>query len=271
MLVSSSRGTRRPVAAPRNRIRASLFSPSLEADQFGDHAVTFKVAEDQRERAAAFRLVYDAYVTAGLMRPNAFMLRVMAHHLLPTTATFVALRGPRVIGTVSLVGDGRLGLPMERVYGPEVERLRDPSTWLGEVSALASAPNAADLGFDVVIGLMRLMAQFAQRHGMEHLLVAVHPRHARLYRRAMGFQRLGEERAYPSVCNRPAIALHLDLSRLDQAPPENVALFFGEPIPQEELRFCPISAAERRYFATAAAYEENLTDAESCGAMLACA
>jgi hypothetical protein len=271
MFTSSLVATRQPIAAPKNRIRPSLFSPSLDLDHLDDERVIFKVAENQRERADAFRLVYEAYIAAGLMRPNAFQMRVMPHHLLPTTATFVALRGPRVIGTVSLVGDGRLGLPLERVYGQEVDDLRHPSTWLGEVSALANAPSAADSGFDVVIGLMRLMAQFARQHGMEHLLVAVHPRHARLYRRAMGFQTLGGERAYPSVCNRPAVALHLDLSRLDEAPAENVKLFFGEAIPAEEMRFCPISAAERRYFASAVAYEASATDAESPSAMLACA
>ena len=261
----------RAMAAPRNRIRAELFTPAAEAVPGNEQAVTFKVADCQRERASAFRLVYDAYVRAGLMRPNVFQMRVMPHHLLPTTATFVALRGARVMGTVTLVGDGRLGLPLERVYGPEVTELRHPNTWLGEVSALASSPAAADSHFDVVIGLMRLMAQFSQRHGLEHLLVAVHPRHARLYRRAMGFQPLGGERPYPLVCNHPAVALHLDLSRLDQAPADNVALFFGQPIADEDLRFCPISAAERRFFAPAAAYEANLADAVMCGAALACA
>jgi hypothetical protein len=260
------------VAAAKERIPASYFQPSLAAPwEPSDIAVAYKVADTKHERASAFRLVHDVYVKEGLMHRNPFRMRVMPHHLLPTTAVFVAQEAERVIATLSLVGDGRLGLPLEEVYGPEVDQLREPSTWLGEVSALASAPYAADFGFDVVIGLMRLMAQFAQRHGMEHLLVAVHPRHARLYRRTMGFQRLGDERAYPSVCNRPAVALHLDLSRLDQAPAENVALFFGERIPEEELRFCPISAAERHYFASVLACDVKLADAATPGAALACA
>jgi hypothetical protein len=267
----SHHARRRSGTVSTNRIRASVFCSYSEPESVGDEAVTFKIADSQFERISAFRLVYEAYVRAGLMRPNAFKLRVMPHHLLPTTATFVALRGERVIATVTLVGDGRLGLPLERVYGPEVDAMRQPDTWLGEVSALASAPTEADSKCDVVIGLMRLMAQFSRRHGLEHLLVAVHPRHARLYRRAMGFQPLGEERPYPSVCNRPAVALHLDLSRLDQAPPENVALFFGEDISDDRLRFCPISASERRHFAPAVVWQTNVTDAESPGAILACA
>jgi hypothetical protein len=205
------------------------------------------------------------------MRPNVFKMRVMPHHLLPTTAVFVALRGARVIATMTLVGDGRLGLPMERVFGREVAALRQPSTWLGEVSALASSPDKADSGVDVVTGLMRMMAQFSRRHGLDHLLVAVHPRHARFYQRTMGFRLLGGERPYPSMDNRPAVALDLDLSRLDGSPAESVTFFFGEPIAEEHLRFCPISAPERRHFAAAVAYEANVFDALSSFSVLACA
>jgi hypothetical protein len=235
-----------------------------------DSGVVYKVAEHHIERACAYRLVYDAYVQAGLMRPNVFQMRITPYSLLSTTAMFVALRGERVIATVSLVGDGQLGLPLERAYAEEVDRLRDQSVWLGEVSALACLPDESNPEFEVVIGLMRLMAQFSQRHGIDQLLVAVHPRHARFYRRAMGFQPLGPERPFPSVCNRPAVALHLDLSRLEQAPPENVALFFGEAIPDEQLRSPAISAAERRYFASAVAADADLTSVPP-SAMLACA
>ena len=270
MFTSSHPAKRRPLATPKNRIRGSLASPSAD-DCCYDNPVIFKIADNQSERAGAFRLVHETYVQAGLMRPNAFQMRVMPHHLLPTTATFVALTGSKVIGTLSLVGDGRLGLPLERVYGPEVDELRKPSTWLGEVSSLASVGATADLSFHVLIGLMRLMGQFSKRHGLEHLLVAVHPRHARFYRRAMSFRQLGGERPYPSVCNRPAVALHLNLSCLDEAPPDTLSVIFDEPFSDSDLRFSPISAEERRYFAPAAAHEANVIEAAAGGSDLACA
>jgi hypothetical protein len=262
-------GRSRLVATRPEGARFSGFAHVVEPEAPLPKGVVYKVADKPRERVGAFRLAYDAYVTSGLMRPNRFQLRVMPHHLLPTTATFVALREARVIATVSLVADGRLGLPLERVYPTEVNRLRAGSAWLGEVSALASSAAEAGSDFDVVVALMRLMAQFSQRQGLDHLLVAVHPRHARFYRRAMGFQPLGQERPYPAVCNRPAVALHLDLARLDSAPLESVALFFGEPIPDEQLRFCPISAAERRRFERAVA--NNVADGTSSGGMRASA
>jgi hypothetical protein len=257
-LFTSSRLRDRVRSAPgRNRIGASLFEPSLRMPEpLVEGGIVYKVANNHHERASAFQLVHNAYIDAGLMRTNALQMRVMPHHLLATTAVFVALDNDRVIATITLVGDGRLGLPMESVYAQEVSDLRRPSCWVGEVSALASAPAATGIaGLDVVVGLMRLMAQFSRRHGLEHLLVAVHPRHARFYRRCLGFKTLGGEKPYPSVCNRPAVALHLDLSRLEEDPPATYDLFFGESIAEEHLRFCPISAPERRYFSSAIDYE----------------
>ncbi|HEX5446566.1 MAG TPA: hypothetical protein VFW87_22295, partial [Pirellulales bacterium] len=71
-----------------------------------EDGVVYQVADQPWQRAEAFRLVYQAYVQAGLMRPHPAEMRVMPHYLLPTTATFVALRGARVVATVSMVGDG---------------------------------------------------------------------------------------------------------------------------------------------------------------------
>lgn len=250
---------RLPDSAKR-RFRASLFPPLAGAAAHNDGPITYKVADNQHERGSAFRLVHDVYVEEGLMHPNPLRMRVMPHHLLPTTAVFVALEEGRVVATISLVGDGRLGLPLEEVYGREVGRLRHPACWLGEVSALATSSLSATAGLEVVVGLMRLMAQFSRQHGLEHLLVAVHPRHARFYRRSMGFKPFGEQKPYPAVCNRPAVALHLDLSRVEEDPPASYALIFGESIADEHLRFCPISAVERRYFASAVACDASPAD-----------
>lgn len=232
--------------------------------------IVYKVADNPRERIEAFGLVYRAYVQSSLMRPGPSGMRVMPHHLLPTTAMFVAYRGSRIIATVSLVGDGRLGLPLECAYQREVDHLRQPSTWLGEVSALASLDQPHS-SVEVVMGLMRLMAQFSRRHGVEHLLVAVHPRHGRFYKRCLGFKTLGGEKAYPAVCNRPAVALHLDLSRLEDDPPPSYPFFFGKPIGEEHLRFCPISAQERRYLSQFVNADSDTMDVAEAMPVAACA
>ena len=213
--------------------------------------IRYKIAENQRERAAAFRLLHDAYVQAGLMLPNRCRMRVTPHHLLATSAVFVAVQGDRVISTVSLIGDGQLGLPMECAYREEVAQLRSPCRWLGEVSSLASDRRLSDRQLQLLGHLTRLMAQYAQRHGLEHLLAAVHPRHARFYQRFLGFQPLGGARPYPGARHRPSVPLLLDLPQLEQAQHPSYLAYFRDPIPDDELRYCTISGADRRFFSLA--------------------
>ena len=214
--------------------------------------IHYKLATNQRERAAAFRLCHDAYVRAGLMYPVRCRMRITPHHLLATSTVFIAVRGEQVISTVSLIGDGQLGLPMECAYREEVAELRSPSRWLGEVSSLASDRTQPYCQLHLLANLTRLMAQYAQRHGLEHLLAAVHPRHERFYQRCLGFERLGPVKPYPAVRHRPGVALLLDLPRLEHERHPSYVDYFREPIPDDQLRFCPISGAERRFFSLAA-------------------
>ncbi len=52
--------------------------------------VTIKIAENRDERSAAFRLVYHAYIRAGLIEPNPAGLRVTPYQLQPNCDIFIA-------------------------------------------------------------------------------------------------------------------------------------------------------------------------------------
>jgi len=210
--------------------------------------VTYQIAATREERAAAFRLVYKSYLRAGLGEPNPYEMRVTPYHLLPSTGVFVALLRREAIFTVSLVVDGRLGLPMESVYRRLVAARRERGLLVGEVSCLADRRSQFRRFFPVFLGLSRLMVQYARRQGLDELLVAVHPKHARFYQRFMSFEMIGEETAYPAVRNHPAVALSLDFARIDRERPENYHTFFGEPLPDEELQPRPITKAQCEYF-----------------------
>jgi hypothetical protein len=210
--------------------------------------IDYKIAATRDERVAAFRLVYKSYLRAGLGEPIAHEMRVTPYHLLPTTEVFVAVLRGEVISTVSLVADGELGLPMETVYGREVAVHRDRGLFVGEVSCLADRRGHFRSFFPVFLKLSRLMVQYARRQGLDELLVAVHPKHARFYRRFMDFELIGEETAYPAVRNRPAVALHLDFDRIDRERPANYDTFFGQPLPDELLEPQPITLADCDHF-----------------------
>jgi len=220
----------------------------------------YRIAAARWERRDAFRLVYEAYLRSGLARENRHRMWVTPYHLLPTTQTFVALLrnasvAGKVISTVSLVGDGQLGLPIESVFPEEValrrELARERGMRIAEVTSLADRRTHFRRFLPVFCELNRHMAQHARLHGIDQLLVAVHPRHARFYVRYLGFQACSEVRAYPSVRNHPAVALCLDFAHIDQFPPDCYDRFFGEQIDPAHLKPCEMSDSDRKFFARA--------------------
>ena len=223
---------------------------AFQAQETTTSDIFYKIATTQAEREAAFRLVYRSYYNAGLTDPNARALRVTPYHLLPTTELFVAVCRGEPILTMTLVTDGELGLPMEVVYGDEVEGLRAEQLRLAEVTCLADRREHFSRFFPVFLGLSRLILQYCRKQGLDRLMAAVHPRHARFYKRFLGFCPAGPQREYPTVRNNPAVALSLDLQRFEQDRPELHDTFFGQPIADVMLRPQPILADQRAYFET---------------------
>jgi hypothetical protein len=209
-----------------------------------DAGLTYRAAASMVEREQAFRLVYDAYLESGLVVANRPQMRILPHHLLSTTEMFVALDYEQVVSTVTLVRDGELGLPMEEIYPEQIAAQRLLGKHLGEVSCLASIAN---LNLRVCLELFRVMVQAARQRGIDALLVAIHPKHERFYRRYLAFEALGGRTGYPSVCNNPAVALLLDFQRIDIERPANWQRFFGEPLPPQTLRALPMSVADKRH------------------------
>lgn len=194
------------------------------------------LASTRREREAAFGLIYQAYVRAGLASANVHGKRVTPYQLLPTTTIFNAhlTHGPEaglVFSTVSLIGDGEMGLPLERVYPQLVAERRNAGIRLAEVSCLADRRHDFRRFFSVFCALNRWMIQFARAQRIDQVLVAVHPKHARFYTRNMGFEIVGDVTQYPTVGNRPAVALCFDFARNDRSPFPYYDHFFGTPIP----------------------------------------
>jgi hypothetical protein len=215
--------------------------------------VLFKVANVRSEREAAFRLVYDAYVRRGLMEPNEFGMRVTPHHLLMTTNVYVAVHAGQVISTMALICDDALGLPLETLYPTELAHRRLRNRYLAEVSCLASVDGYFDQRrmVDVFLCLLSLLIQSARALGVEQLVVAVHPRHARFYQRLMGCRQFGELKPYECVRGNPAVALEHDFARLDREPYPLYDRIYGVQFAHWELLHQPMSPEDREYFSAA--------------------
>ncbi len=185
--------------------------------------VTVKIADTEAEVLGAAAVVHDAYVARGLVEPHPSGHRVTAHAVMPTTYTLVAKIGDRVVGAISLVKDGPLGLPLEGVYREEVEQLRAAGARLAEVGSLAIAPEHRNKG--LVQLLYRYVFDVAVVRGVDRFVIAVHPRSETAYSVPLLFERFGAERTYPGL-NSGAKSLGLTVSLTDL--PERLREAFGE-------------------------------------------
>ncbi len=217
-------------------------------DQRPSKSVDYRIASARAEWEAAFKLIHSSYLRAGLSEPNAFGMRITPYHLLDTTDVLIAIYEGEPILTMTLVGDGDLGLPLESIYSDEVAIRRAMGRAVAEVSCLADRRLPVREFCPVFVGLSRLCAQYARFRGYDDLLIAVHPKHARLYRRLFGFEPIGPLRVYPAVRNRPAVALCLDLVRLPEAHPDGYRTLFGVPIPQKAMRRQTMPAQDIAFF-----------------------
>lgn len=182
--------------------------------------ITYKIAACREEREEAFRLVHDAYVTGGLIEGNAHQMRVTPWHLAPTTDVFIAVHEDEIIYTLTTISDDRQGVPMESLYPEEVDALRAAGVYFGEISCLASRRDhfPPRKMVNVFVQLLGLAFQYARYNDLQQILIAVHPRHARSYQRAFGWEQIGGLQKYEAVCGNPAVACVHDFARLDLQP-----------------------------------------------------
>lgn len=150
------------------------------------------VATTRRDIEAAERLVHDAYHRARLKT------RPVSGEVL------IDKRYGVVTYTATLVLDGPDGLPIDAVFADVVGGLPGRA----EVCCLAGLEGQP---FASAAGLMEFTIERARAKGVQTMLVATHPRHARFYRRLFGASVLSGERTYGSVGGAPAVALGLGL------------------------------------------------------------
>jgi hypothetical protein len=210
--------------------RRSVRVPGLE------RPVEVKIASKRQEWEEAFQLVAENYQARGYEAPSPYPYRFTPFHALPESTTFVAKYAGQVVATLSLVLDNYLlGLPMECIYGEEIDALRSAGRHLVEVTSLADRDLSLREFVPVFVTLMRLSSQYGIRQGGDTWVISINPRHRTFYRKVMGFVPLGPWRAYPSVQNHPAEAYRLDVPLLQANAPKMYQQIFGEWLPDPVL------------------------------------
>ncbi len=181
----------------------------LARSDIGFPGVEFKIASSEEEMLGAFALLEKSYIKRGIARDGQMRLQVI--NLLPTSTTFVAKKDGKVIGTISLIEDSELGLPMEKVHTVEVRKARQLYRHVAEVGALAVEPEYRRSSLSLM--LYNMMGRWAR--GWTHvddLLIAVHPSAQFFYRSLLMFETMGKVQKYAGLRDASSLPMRLDFA-----------------------------------------------------------
>lgn len=224
--------------------------PFYSNEATGSGVLTMKQAESRAERRRAFQLVHSAYRKTGLTDDNCGGMRVMRQHLCDETSVFIAKRDGKTVFTVSLVGDGVYGLPLESLFSEEVAEMRASGIRMAEISCLASCleGEASRKRFDVMVSMLSMVLQSARRRGIDCLVLAVHPAHAKVYERLFGCVRVSDVREYAAVRGNPAVLCQHNFADLDQKRYPLYDRIYGPTYCPWQLDSARMSDGEKAYF-----------------------
>ncbi|MDI4631722.1 GNAT family N-acetyltransferase [Pelomonas sp. V22] len=195
-------------------VRFALMRLMVHCDPRPDPRLELKIAETKEELEACFRILHDAYVGAGFMKPDPSGMRITIYHALPTTTTLCAKYDGEVVGTISMIREGVFGFPLQAIF--DLEPVRARGGQICEVSALAVSPTMRKTGGAVLFPLMKFMREYTQRYfDSRHLVIAVNPDRIEMYEALLTFERLVEKTVdhYDFANGAPAVGASFDQDR----------------------------------------------------------
>jgi len=234
--------------------RFALFRSLVDCDPQPDPRLELKIADTQDELEACFRILHDAYVAAGFMKPDPSGLRVTIYHALPTTTTLCAKWDGQVVGTMSMIREGVFGFPLQSVFNLAPMRARTGK--IAEISALAIDPAFRKTGGKMLFPLMKFMYEYCREYfDTRHIVIAVNPNKIELYESLLFFERLQAQVVdnYDFANGAPAVGASLDLLHA----PEVFRAAYAHKRPRKNLfhyfvetRLANIRAPQRRFHTT---------------------
>ncbi len=176
--------------------------------------LAYSAAASLTELRHCFSLVYGKYRERQLVEESGGGVFFSRQHLLPYAVTLAGKIDQTVFTTLSVVMDGPLGLPLDAVFGDELNRLRRDGAVLGELGLFADRRRSLTQSLSSMHELFRLGYWYGRSNSADFGVIGVHPRHAAFYQRLFGFRTMGEVREHPTVRNAPAILLLIEEERI---------------------------------------------------------
>lgn len=205
----------------------------------GLRSVEFRVVQTLDEFVAASHLTYREYVLRRYVSPTSSQLKLSIYHALPQTTTFIAWhRRAGVIGTIALIEDSPLGLPMDDAYKAELDVMRRQGLRLAEATMLTLDSRLFSQGtfsmtytrkLLLMMRLFKVLFDYTRSATpVQELVACFHPKHQLLFE-FLDLAPLGGLKAYAGANGTPALARHLNIETTQRQATEHPAyrFFFG--------------------------------------------
>lgn len=186
--------------------------PAAVAHSGQSGMVGFGVAGRLIQVVMAWRLVYEVYQAAGLINPNPWRIHMSEPACQPGVAVMVGESAGAVHSTISAIPDGPRGLPLDDVYGWELDTLRVRGCELMELGLFADRNERARTAGTTILELLRLAFFYGIAHGATDIVIGVHPRRARIYAKAFGFEQAGPPTVHPHVREHAVVLLRASIA-----------------------------------------------------------
>lgn len=194
-----------PYSAKEKLIRSSIKIPRELSRN-----MTFKIANTGKELEEAYKVLHDSYVEQTFITPTETGMRILSQHVLPTTTTIVGKIDDQVVGTLSIVKSGVLGLPLDKVF--DVSSFKAEDQTYAEISALAVKKEfRREYGGQIFFPLLKYMYNYCDEFfHVDNLLIVIHPKDEVFYTGLMFFKRIPNTDVIDYM-GAPAVALCLNL------------------------------------------------------------
>lgn len=142
--------------------------------------------------------------------------------------------GDVTVSTLTTYLDSPAGLPLDAVYKPELDKLREAGHVMVEVGLFADRRQHLFRSVEAILELMRYGTYFGVNVEATDAIIGVHPHHAAFYTRLLGFDMIGEEKPYDAVEGNAVVLLHLNWATKTSQPklPRGLKHFVRNPLGQ---------------------------------------
>ena len=230
----------------------SLSATEQQEAQGPATGLDFDIARSLEDVLEAWHLLYEAYLRVGFIRANPYELHTVPQAIGPQALVILGRIDGLAVGTISAIGDGPGGLPLDSACPEELNELRAEGRKLIEIGLFGDRRDLmgeAGRTFHALFELMRHTYYFGLHLGATDFLCGIPPKRTRLYYRAFGFRPVGEVKSYATVEDNPVQLLHVEADYVREQHSQHRALgyFAQNPMPESlfdgRFRFAPEALA----------------------------